>query len=30
MDGGRNCLNYMTDFPFEMEAFRNSPLVKSA
>lgn len=25
MDGGRNCLNYMTDFPFDMEIFRNTP-----
>lgn len=25
MDGGRNCLNYMTDFPFDMEVFRNTP-----
>lgn len=25
MDGGRNCLNYMTDFPFDMEVFRNKP-----
>ncbi len=24
MDGGRNCLNYMTDFPFDMEVFRNT------
>jgi NAD(P)-dependent dehydrogenase (short-subunit alcohol dehydrogenase family) len=23
MDGGRNCLNYVTDFPFDMEVFRN-------
>jgi glucose 1-dehydrogenase len=26
MDGGRNCLNYMTDFPFDMEGLRNTPL----
>ena len=26
MDGGRNCLNYMTDFPFDMEGLRNAPV----